>query len=1133
MAFHRRFPLPLPAALRVIGRLVFALVALLSASALPSSGAMALEAVAIRLDALVVDLAPAIERHTSENDRIQVSTVPGSDGIVRRIEVRSVAPGPDGSKWAVFALANNTDEQVDRLIVAPHYRMVGSGVFWPDLGNRRILNITASQGFRPERQSAPDADVYLITLDPGTTVTLVAELADSGLPQLYLWEPEAYKDKVNSFTLYNGIVIGIAGLLALFLTILFVVKGSAMFPAAAALAWAVLGYIGLDFGFWSKVFGISPLAQQFWRAAGEAMLAATLVVFLFAYLNLNRWHVRYAHITAGWLVFLAALVGLALLDPSAAAGIARPSLLVVSLMGFAVVLWLALHRYDRAVLIIPTLFLLVVWVLTAGMAVSGHIGNDLVAPALLGGLVLIVMLIGFTVMQHAFAGIGSVAGSAQELERRALAVAGSGDIVWDWDVDTDRIHVSPEAEHLLGLKHGALETEAAGWLDIIHPADRDRFRATLDGLLDQRRGRIDQDFRLRAQDGHYLWFNLRARPVVGTDGEVVRCIGTLSDVTDTRTAEERMLHDAVHDNLTGLPNRELFLDRLASANGFARADDTLKPTIMLIDLDRFKQVNASLGMPAGDSILLTVARRLMRLTKQQDTLARLGSDHFALILLSEKDPERITAFADTLRRTLRAPITFGDREIFITASIGLLLADGQKRAPNEMLKDAELAMYFAKRVGGDRIEVFRPSMRTHKLDRLTMEADLRQALERGEISIVYQPVVDLASRAIAGFEAMARWQHPTLGTLGPDDFFSIAEDTGLIVDIDLFLLDTAARQLGGWQRSMRGEPIFVSVNISSRQMLRHDLLQDIKAILARNVVAPGTLKLELAESLVMENPEYAAQILLRMRELGAGLSLDDFGTGYSSLAYLQRFPFDTINVDRTFMKALGRSGNRAQRPIILRTIINMAHDLGMDIVAEGIETEQAAAALAKLGCRYGQGKLFGEPLSAEEARKRLQPEAAPASLGGRLLARGKGKDGAKPPGKDEAQPPAAQAGTAPAVPPRAAPATTVNGAPRPANNGAPPRPAAAPGTPPTAPMPRAAQSPVPAGEAIGRPVPAAAKTAGAPKADTPRSDAAKADATKPDASKNGTAKLAAPNPAGAPAEGQPSVPAAAKAAPPK
>ncbi|MFK8250303.1 EAL domain-containing protein [Ancylobacter terrae] len=1011
------------------------LAALVLATGVLATPARAVEAIAIRLDALVIDLAPAIEQFHSDTDRLQISTAPGADGIVRRIEVRAIAAGPTGgSQWAAFALANNTDEQVDRLIVAPHYRMVGSGVFWPDLGNRRIVNITASQGFRPERQNAPDADVFLVTLDPGTTVTLVAELTGPQLPQLYLWEPEAFKDKVNSFTLYNGIVIGIAGLLALFLTILFVVKGSVMFPAAAALAWAVLGYIGLDFGFWSKVFGISPLAQQFWRAAGEAILAATLVVFLFAYLNLNRWHVRYAHIALGWLVFLAALVGLALLDPAVAAGIARVSLFTVSILSFAMVIWLAIHHYDRAVLIIPTLFLLVVWVVAAGLAVTGRIGNDLVAPALLGGLVLIVMLIGFTVMQHAFAGLGALQGSTQDLERRALAIAGAGDIVWDWDVDTDRIHVSPEIEQMLGLKRGALQAEAAGWLDVIHPGDRDRFRATLDGVLDQRRGRIDQDFRLRAQDGHYLWFTLRARPVVGTDGEVVRCIGTLSDVTETRTAEERMLHDAVHDNLTGLPNRELFLDRLTSAMGFTRVDDTLKPTVMMIDLDRFKQVNASLGMAAGDSILLTVARRLMRLMKQQDTLARLGGDHFGIILMSERDPERITAFADTLRRTLRAPITFGDREIFITASIGLILADGQKRPAGEVLKDAELAMYFAKRVGGDRIEVFRAAMRTHKLDRLTLESDLRRALERGEMNVLYQPIVHLDTRKPAGFEALVRWNHPTLGTLSPDDFIGIAEETGLIVDIGLFVLDQAARQLGSWQRSLRGEPLFVSVNVSSRQILRHDLIQDLRAVLARNVVAPGTLKLELTESLVMENPEYAAQMLLRMRELGAGLSLDDFGTGYSSLAYLQRFPFDTIKIDQNFVKGLGRGGGR-QRPVILRAVINMAHELGMEVVAEGAETEAAAAALAKLGCRYAQGFLFGEPMSAEDVRRMIQPaEKAPAAslLERTRLARSR-----------PAEPRPADAAPRPA-PPRAAEG-------KPAVRPAPPRAAADARTPPAAP----------------------------------------------------------------------------------
>ncbi|MGX1317178.1 hypothetical protein AB7M17_000631 [Bradyrhizobium sp. USDA 377] len=266
--------------------------------------ARALDAVSVRGDAPAIDLTGVLEHQRSDADRIQVSTAPGTDGIVRRIEVRA---REGGQNWVVFALANNTDDQLDRLIVAPHYRIVSSGLLWPDLGLSRIATITPSIGDRPERQESATADVFRITLDPGAVVTFVAELRTDKLPQLYLWEPESYKDKVNSFTLYQGIVIGISGLLALVLTILFVVKGSIMFPAAAALAWAVLVYIGVDFGFWGKVLDMSNNAERIWRAAGEAILAATLLVFLFAYLNLSRWHVRYSHITVGWLAFSSAL----------------------------------------------------------------------------------------------------------------------------------------------------------------------------------------------------------------------------------------------------------------------------------------------------------------------------------------------------------------------------------------------------------------------------------------------------------------------------------------------------------------------------------------------------------------------------------------------------------------------------------------------------------------------------------------------------------------------------------------------------------------------------------------------------------------------------------------------------------
>jgi diguanylate cyclase (GGDEF)-like protein/PAS domain S-box-containing protein len=956
-----------------LGRLSFNAIAAAAAlviALLVPSASRAVEAINVHTDTQAIDLTDAVDFQHTEGDRIQVSTAPGADGIIRRIEVRARA---GGNNWAVFALANSGDEQIDRLVVAAHYRMVGSGLLWPDLGLSRIVYITPSSGDPPERQDNGGADVFRITLDPGTVITFVAELRTDNLPQLYLWEPDAYKDKLNSLTLYQGIVIGIAGLLALFLTILFVVKGSVMFPAAAALGWAVLIYIGIDFGFWPKVFDLSSGAERIWRASGEAILAATLLVFLFAYLNLNRWHVRYAHITVGWLAFLGALVAVALFAPAVASGIARVSLFLVAVLGFGLVIYLATHNFDRAVMLIPTWLLLVIWVIGAALTVLGLVTNDIVGPALLGGLVLIVMLIGFTVMQHAFAGGGVASGIVSDIERRALALTGAGDMIWDWDVSSDKVFTSPETEAALGLKHGALDGPAAKWLDVLHQGDRDRFRATLDSVLEQRRGRVVQDFRMRTADGHYLWFALRARPVVGSDGEVVRLVGTITDVTEFKTAEERLLHDAVHDNLTGLPNRELFLDRLTAVLGLAKSDPALRPTVLVIDIDRFKQVNDSVGMAVGDSILLTLARRLGRLFKPQDTLARLAGDQFGMILLSERDSARITAFAETIRKTLHAPITFRDREIFLTASIGLALGGGEPNRAEDLLKDAELAMYHAKRTGGDRIDVFKDAMRARKSDRLSVESDLRRALERDEITILYQPIVRLEDRAVAGFEALARWNHPKLGRLSPAEFINIAEETGLIVELGLLVLDRAARQLSTWQRTLRHrEPLFASVNVSSRQLLRHDLIQDLRTVLGRAPLTRGSLKLELTESAVMENPEHAAQMLHRIRELGAGLALDDFGTGYSSLAYLQRFPFDTIKIDQSFV----RMSAKGTRPVILRSMIALAHDLGMDVVAEGAETDSDAVELFQLGCEYAQGFVFGEPMSAERVRALLEPESA-------------------------------------------------------------------------------------------------------------------------------------------------------------
>jgi len=954
----------------ILTRIIFAVAALLFAGR-----AFAIDAVSLQVEDPVVDLSGSYERYLNQGDRIQVSTAPGADGIVRRIEVPS-ENSAGVSDWIVFALANPSDEQLERLIVVPHYKLVGSGLIWPDLGSERIRAVTPSEGFAPERVPSGDADIFRITLDPGAIVTYVAELSNPAVPEIHLWRPDAYESMVNSYTLYRGVVLGIAGLLALFLSVLFVVKGTAMFPATAALAWAVFAYISIDFGFWGRVFQSSSGHMATWRAGTEVVLAGALLVFVYTYLHLHRWHVRYSHLAVLWLFGLALLVGVIAIDPSVAAGVARMSLGLTAVVGIGIVLWLALRGFDRAIMLIPTWIILLFWVSAAWLAVTARIGHPVVQPALAGGLVLIVMLIAFTIMQHAFAGGALAQGLISDAEQKALALVGAGHSVWDWDAARDHIETGREIEHALGFKRGSLDGPARNWLGLIHPSERDLFRAMLDAVVNQRRGKINLDFRMRAEDGHFLWFAIRARPIVGADGEVMRCSGTIADITDQKIAEERLLHDAVHDNLTGLPNRQILLDRLEFALTRSRLEQIAAPTVIVFDLDNFKEVNANFGHSVGDSVLLALSRRIVRLLPLQDSLMRLHGDSFALLIVSETDLATIEQFTRELVRSIKAAISIGDHDVFLTTSVGIAPPTNEGTA-EEQIRRAEAAVYQAKRSGGDYIQFYEPAfgMRSRRID---LDSELRKALEAGTIDIVYQPVVRLSDNSIAGFEALTRWEHPLHGRIPPQEFIAAAEESGLIVQFGLYVLEHAARELASWQNALPSSPLpFVSINVSSRQLLRHDLLNDVKAVIARTGVAPETLKLEVTESLVMQNPEYAAKVLTRLRELGAGLALDDFGTGYSALSYLQRFPFDTIKIDKSFVRPNGSPA----RGILLRSIVTLAHDLGMEVIAEGAETEADVTEIADAGCEYAQGYIYGRPMSAQMVQQmiRRRPAVARAS----------------------------------------------------------------------------------------------------------------------------------------------------------
>jgi len=943
-------------------RLVFALLALLFT--LLAGPAFALNSVRVSVDADAIDLTHAVDRYSGQGDKIQVATAAGPDKIERRIEVGALEAGANPS-WIVFALTNDSDEQLTRLIVAPHYRFVGSGVIWPDLGSARITTITASQGEPPEREDQPDVDVFRVTLDPGATVTYVAELDVSTLPQLYLWEPDAYKDNTARLTLFQGIVIGIAGLLALFLTMVFVVRGALMFPAAAALGWAVFAYVCIDFGFWRKIFNFDDASERIWRAGVEATIGAALIVFLFAYLNLRRWHARFLHIGLVWLTTMAVVIGLSVYNPPIAAGVARISIASVAGVGLLLILSLAIRGSDRALLLIPTWLLLCLWVAAAGGAALGSITNDLAAPGLIGGLVLIVMLIGFTIMQSAFSGASGLRASGVDIERRALAMTGSGDSIFDWNVASDEVVIAGEIEAQLGLKRGALNGPTARWLDALHPIDRDRCVALLDGLLHQRSGRIHHDLRLKGGDGQYAWFLLKARPVLNPGGEVARVIGSLADVTESKASEERILHDAIHDNLTGLPNRELFFDRLEMALSQTRAGG-LKTVVMAIDVDNLKSVNTQLGLSFGDSALLTVARRAGRDLVAGETLARLGGDLFGVVVFLESAAQAGIR-AEGMRAALAAPISFGDREVSLTASIGYAVFDPALHVrATDLYADAELALANAKKEGGDRVSQFGREMRAQRKTETGQIAELRVALDRGEFVMLYQPVVRLEDRTVAGFEALLRWRHPRLGLLTPSEFFANAENAGVLPQIGIFALDAATKELSAWQRALEvNPPIFATLNISSRALMSGDLLGDLRSALTQRQLLRNSLKLEFSESVVMENPEYSAQLLPSAREIGAGLAIRDFGAGHTSLTHLERFRFDTLKI----APSLAKPNASGVRPVVLRSVITLAHDLGMDAIVDGVETESDAVALAQLGCEFAQGPAFGQPMTAAQARK--------------------------------------------------------------------------------------------------------------------------------------------------------------------
>ncbi|HEY0080322.1 MAG TPA: EAL domain-containing protein [Pyrinomonadaceae bacterium] len=517
------------------------------------------------------------------------------------------------------------------------------------------------------------------------------------------------------------------------------------------------------------------------------------------------------------------------------------------------------------------------------------------------------------------------------------------------------------------LGYTAEELLSADFQRVIHADDLAPVMANIKRLLQGETQHHKMETRCLHKQGHDVWVLWSMARVHDANSDSACLIFQIQEITDRKRAEERLLHDAFHDALTGLPNRALFIDhlRLTIARAKRRKDQMF--AVLFLDLDRYKIIHDSLGHMFGDQLLIGIARRLESCMRQEDTVARVGGDEFTILLEDLQDETEAVSVAERIQKELTLPFNLSGHEVFTTVSIGIAPSSTGYENPEDIMRDADTAMYRAKSLGKARHEVFDKAMHAFAVNLLQLETDLRRALEREEFFIQYQPIVALDNFSLCGFEALVRWQHPERGLISPMDFIPIAEDTGQILALGNWTLRESCRQMRRWQRQFPSDlPLFISVNLSGKQFTQPDLIEQIRVILEETKLPPRSLKLEITESVVMENIDNATEMLRELRALGVQLSIDDFGTGYSSLSYLHRFPIDTLKIDRSFVT---RMVDNSENIEIVRTIVMLAQILGMDVVAEGVETKEQLALLRKLGCENGQGYFFSKPTSVSGAEK--------------------------------------------------------------------------------------------------------------------------------------------------------------------
>jgi diguanylate cyclase (GGDEF)-like protein/PAS domain S-box-containing protein len=554
-------------------------------------------------------------------------------------------------------------------------------------------------------------------------------------------------------------------------------------------------------------------------------------------------------------------------------------------------------------------------------------------------------------------------------ERYALAASGANDGLWDWNLKTNKIYFSSRWKSMLGFQDDEIGDRLQEWFHRVHPDDLNKLKKDISDHLNGGTSHFENEHRLLNKKEDYLWVLSRGLAVRDTDGSSIRMAGSFTDISVPKKTEEQLIQNAFYDTLTGLPNRALFMDRLQMAFAKTKRNKHHLFAVLFLDLDRFKNINDSFGHLTGDEVIVSVAKRLRSHVRPDDTIARFGGDEFVVLLANIKEVSDATTIAERINTISREPFHLMHHELYISITIGIAIGTYEYQQPEEVLRDADTAMYNAKVRGKACYLVFDKSMHANALDRLELEIDLRHAIERKEFILYYQPIITLENRSIMGFEALVRWQHPQRGLLLPMEFIPLAEETGLIIPLSSWIIREACRQMSIWQQQASSEPpLMVSINISPKHFKNANFVDQIITILDETALSPEHLALEITETAIMDNTDHMIAVLSQLKDLGIKIHIDDFGTGYSSLSYLQRFPINTLKIDRSFIGRLDRKGKDIE---IVQTIINMAKNMKLHVIAEGVEKAENLKTLENLKCDYAQGYFFSHPLNVNESEALL------------------------------------------------------------------------------------------------------------------------------------------------------------------